>query len=452
MSYFESSPTSIYVQPRRRRRLWLELLLAGGFILCLLVGLGALWLFWSLYSSQPAGNLTTEPLLSIQSPQVAPALALMQLAGDPVDALAYQALQANQLETSRALLTFTPPTDNPARLGLLLQLARRYAEADQSAAATQVYRLARALAIVDPTLPALARGQALVQTTQGLIAAAEPDAALDTAWQARYVAEQAPELLPVQRSQLFETLRPLVDQLDAPNLAQELAELLRNPYLTPQGGSFTTTVAVSGVAPTIDPRVTTATATRQQRARELANRINFTGGVDIEPERVALAQALREEDQTRSEFLRQALLPDLPIEQKLWLRQDQRRWLLVKLQIARLAYGLSLLPEWEADQELLGRELNITTVELDGLLNEMSKREPDSMPQALLRRSALYWLALQAELGFYPDNALAELDRRLRAVDAELAQAGRGLALQIGYDENGVPPGFRLLPGATIRN
>jgi hypothetical protein len=376
----------------------------------------------------------------------------MQLAGDPIDALAYQALHANQLETSRSLLTFTPPTDNAARLGLLLQLARRYVEHDQPVAAAQVYRLARALAIADPTLPALARGQALVQITQGMLIAGESAAALDSAWQARRAVEQAPDLLPVQRGQLFEALRPLVEQLDAPTLTLELAELIRNPYLTPPGRSFTATLAIAGIAPPIEPQVTTATATRQQRARELATRINFTGGMDIEPERVALAQALYEEDQARSEFLRQSLFSDLPLEQKLWLRQDQRQWLLVKLQIARKGYGLTVLPEWEADQELILRELSITTAELKDLLNDLSQREADADQQTLLRRAALYWLALQVELGFYPNGAIAELDRSLRAVDAELEQTGRGMALRIGYDENGAPPGFRLLPAAATRN
>lgn len=452
MSYFESSPTSAYSQPRRRRRIWLEILLLGGFLLCLLVGLVALWLFWSLYNSRPTADLATDPLRTVQTAQIAPALALMHLAGDPADALAYQALHANQLETSRALLTFTPPTDGPARLALLLQLARRYSEQAQPAAAAQIYRLTRAITIVDLSLPALARGQALVQITQGFLTSAAPAAALDTAWQARFVAEQAPDLLPAQRGQLFEALRPLLGQVDAPELTQELAELARNPYLTPQGGAFTTTIAVAGVAPPLEPRVTTATATRQQRARELANRINFSGGIDIEPEQVALAQALHEEDQVRSDFLRQTLLSDLPLEQKLWLRQDQRSWLLLKLQVALQGYGISLAPDWEAEQELILRELRVTSAELDNLLNAINKREADLTRQAALNRAVLHWLVLQSELGLYPNAAVTELDRRLRTAETTLQQGGQISSLRIGYDENGVPAGFRILPPAASRN
>lgn len=438
--------TPIYIQPKGRRRLWLELLLAAGFLFCLLLGIGALIAFWSLYHTPTTTTLATDPLETLQPDHIVPQLALMHLGGDPVEALAYQAMHANQLATSQALLLFTIPVDGGARMGLLLQLAQRFAQAEQPLAAAQVFRLARAIMILDANMPSLARSQALVQCAAGLLAVGERAAALDTAIQAKRVAEQAPDLLPIQRSQIFDNLQPLARQLNDPKLIQQVLEFTRNPYLTPSGIVITQTFAILGEAPTQDPNLTTALATRQQRARELATRISFTNGADIDPEREALAQALRTEDQIRSEFIKQKLLPDLPIMQKLWLRQDQRAWLLLKASVAQGGFGLSLVPEWEAERTAILSELNLTTADLSRLLDEIVKTEAAPSAQDMLTVHLLQWLALQTELGLYPNSAPTELDLRLREAEARLEQSGKALAMRIAFSADGSPPGFRIQP------
>lgn len=436
--------TPIYIQPKRRRRLWVELLLAAGFLFCLLLGVGALVAFWSLYHTQTTTTLATDPLETLQADRVMPQLALMNLGGDPVEALAYQAMHANQLETSRALVLFTIPVSGAARMGLYLQLAQRFAQTEQPLAAAQLFRLARAIAILDSTIPPLARSQALVQCAAGLLAAGEQAAALDTAIQAKRVAEQAPGLLPIQRGQIFDNLQPLARQLNDPKLLQQIVEFARNPYLTPPGLMITQTLAVWGEAPPLDPNITTALATRQQRARELAARIGFTNGTDIDPEREALAQALRAEDQSRSEFLKQKLLPDLPVMQRLWLRQDQRAWLLLKASIAQKGFGLSIVPEWEADRTAILSELNLTTAELIRLFDEMIQAEASPTAKDMLTVQLWQWLALQSELGLYPNSKPTELDLRLREAETRLEQAGKALAMRIAFSTDGSPPGFRI--------
>src|SRR5262245_10490323 len=93
-------------RPARRRRRWLERLLVFGFLLCLLVGLGALAMLWRLTAGDTTAVRFDAPLASLRTEHIVPALTLAELAGDPVDALAYQALAAGQLETARALLTY----------------------------------------------------------------------------------------------------------------------------------------------------------------------------------------------------------------------------------------------------------------------------------------------------------------------------------------------------------
>ena len=163
------------VQPKRR---WLERLLLFGFVLCLLIGLLALTALWSFYQTPtPAG--ATDPLESLDSQQIVPQLALMQLAGDPAKGLATQALRAGQLETTRAVLVYSLQSGEADQINLLLQLAQRYLEGEAPLPAGQLYQLVRALAILDPTLPSLQRSQMLVQCSAGLLSAANAAAAIN---------------------------------------------------------------------------------------------------------------------------------------------------------------------------------------------------------------------------------------------------------------------------------
>lgn len=436
-----------YSRQTVQRRRWLETVLLLGFIVCLLIGLGALIAFWRLNSQRTPPVRLDDPLASLQVGQIVPALALAELAGDPAEALAYQALQAGQLETARAILTFQHRANDAHPLGLLLRMARQYSEAGEETIAALLYHQARAVVLLDDTHSSLERGQALEQIAQGQLAIGAPDAARDSLEQAFQVARRAPDLLPVQRSQLFSGLRPLADRLGDEPLRQQIIEFSRNPFLTVAPLVLSTTrFEEIAVAPAYDSNLSTRVATRHQRARELVNRIAFTGGADIDPERVALAQALLAEDQARGEFVAQQQRDDLAPQQELGLLFDQRVWLLLKIRIASLGFGLSLVPEWEAARPALLRELNVVTGALDSNLHEWAVAQPELLDQALLRRQARQWLALQHELGLYPESSPQQLGQRLAEVQAEVAQLGYPEPLPLAYAPSAVPPGFRFQP------
>lgn len=435
--------------PRRpvRRRRWLETILLLGFIVCLFIGLGALIAFWRLNSMQTPAVRLDDPLASLQVGQIAPALAVAELAGDPAEALAYQALQAGQLENARAIITFQHPANQTHSLGLLLRMARQYAEAGEEAIAALLYRQARASALLDGAPNSLERGQALAQIAQGQLAIGAPDAARDSLEQAFRVARQSPDLLPVQRSQLFSSLRPLADRLGDEPLRQQIIEFSRNPFLTvAPSAPATVRFEQMVVTPSYDTHLATMLATRHQRARELANRIAFTGGADIDPERVALAQALLAEEEARGEFVAQQQGNGLTPQQELGLLFDQREWLLLKIRIASLGFGLSLVPEWEAARPALLRELNVVTTALDATLHTLAAAQPEPLDQARLRQEARRWLALQQELGLYPESSPQQLGQRLAETQAELAQLGHPEPLPLAYAPTAVPPGFRIQP------
>jgi hypothetical protein len=130
--------------------------------------------------------------------------------------------------------------------------------------------------------------------------------------------------------------------------------------------------------------------------------------------------------------------------QRLWLRQDQRTWLLLKASVAQGGFGLSIVPEWKADRGAILHELNLTTAELSPLFDEIIRAEASPTTQALLTVQLWQWLALQSELGLYPDSKPTELDLRLRETETRLEQAGKALAMRIAFSTDGAPPGFRI--------
>lgn len=427
----------------RRSRPWVEVTLVSGFVFSLLLGLVALGALLILQREEPL-SLTTPPLQTIQPDRVIPQLALAELAGDPAEALAYQAAAAGESETARAIALFTTHWQGSERLGLLLHLGRRFAEEEAGADAASLFNLARSAAILDPALSASERSLALVQAANGLHNAGESAAALDAATQALRVAEQAPGLLPAQRSQILESLRPLARQLGDRTFTQELAELARNPFIDDRG------VLLPGRWPSLatdlvyDPDVQAAVEQRELAARLLADRILLTGGADIAPEIAALASALVAEDQIRNEYYRRSLAAGLPLEQQFALLQDRRAWAALRLRTAMLGFGISLVPEWEQAAAQIEQELGVATANLNLIVEAQANALPEPADQVLLRAEGLFWATQQMELGLYPGGVAADLDAQLGDAQSELERLGSPLALPVAYDAAAMPPGFRI--------
>ncbi len=432
-------------RPSRPRRRWLERILLAGFLFCLIVGLITLFWLWQLYRGQQPVIQLDNPLASIQTEQVVAGLAIAELAGDPADALAYQAIQAGYLETSRAALLFHHFPNGATQLNLLLLMAQHYSQQDESEIAGLLFHQARAVVLLDGSFSSLERSQALLQISQGLAKIGKLAEAQDAASQTLLAVRRAPDLLPAQRSEIFTSLRPLADQLSDETLRRQLTELVRNPFFAIQE-NLVQVERIERRALPLDytDALKTAIGTRQQRARELVNRINFTGGADIGPEQAALQQALLAEDQAWIAFVAEQQQANILPGQQLWLLLAQRDWLLTKLRIASGAFGLALVPEWTANHSAYLRELNAVTGAIDTLLQTIAAAEPDPLAQATFRLAARQWLALQHELGHYPDSSAEQLNERLLAAQNELTQLGSPVAFPIAYDAAAVPSGFRL--------
>jgi hypothetical protein len=426
-------------------RSWIERGLLFGFFLLLLLGISALIAFLFLMRT-PAEPEILSPLDALQTEQISPSLALQELAGDPASALGYQALQAGELATAQAIALFDTQQMGTTRAAFNSQLARRLQDERQSGSTAVAQQMLRALAVLDPAIPPFERSQLLTQAAAGFLALDAPDAALDAADQAMLVGARTPDFLPAQRQQIFEDLQPIAAELDAEPFTAQLADLTRNPFLTPTGILITPQLFVLTEAVAYDQPLQDAIAARQQATRQLAERIRFTNGADIGPEQEALGALLLQEERMRQEFYARTEAEVLAPGQQLWLQLDRRAWLSLKTRIAMGGFGLSLVPEWEMAVNALQQELAQNAGAVDVAAKAVAVALDEPAQQAMLQVEILQWLALQAELGLFPNAPVVDINERLHAAQLAFAQFGQEIALPIFLDETAIPPGFRIQP------
>ncbi len=438
-------PSSAGRRRRSRRSRRLETLLALGFLGCLLVGGLALAALWTLSRADDASDALS-PRTLLTPERVVVGLAVRELAGDSTTALISQALQAGELHTAAALLLFDLDATPSGRAALWQQVGRRFHEQGEAGPALVAYGQTVSIGALDVALRSLERSQLLTQAAAGSAAAGDNAAAVAAATQAVRVIAQTPDLLPAQRSQLLQPLKIVVDPLGAPELSAQVDDLLRNPYLQPQGILLPNSWALLTAPPAPDANVEAAADARRLAARALADRFVATGGVDTQPEIEALRLALLAEDQARSAAYSTALATAQSRQAQLGVLLEQERWLVQKLQVAQRAFGVTLVPEWEAAREVLEAELNGLMANSALLVDALAEAQPTPLEQNMLRAEGAQWLALQAELGHYPGADRNEIDARVRTAQSELERLGAPPALPVAHEPASALPGFRIQP------
>ena len=255
-----------------------------------------------------------------------------------------------------------------------------------------------------------------------------------------------PDLLPAQRSVIFTNLIPIAESLGDEQLLETVEELARNPFINVVGSLPPPQLPHLAEPLPPDESVQNAQLGRQQAAKQLTERLQFTGGTDVEPERQALEAALRHEDQVRAEYFGRTVGSGLTPQQQYWLVGQQRAWIALKTQIALKGFGMSLVPEWEQNSETILQSLGVITSNMDVTLDALAKAQPTPNDQTTLQAEGLQWLALQNELGLYPGAPVSNVSQRLDLAQSALAGLGQPLALPVLYQEGASPPGFRLKP------
>jgi hypothetical protein len=159
-----------------------------------------------------------------------------------------------------------------------------------------------------------------------------------------------------------------------------------------------------------------AEATRWNRAQELAALLVERGGRAPERAIEALKEALVTEDQQKLPFYDSELAMAPQISRQIDITLAKINWLSTKYKIARQAYGLSIVPEWEAQADQIRADLTKTYETLFALYADLIVALPevsqiDKATEERLRREIL-----AGELGRYPNYP--EEQRRRQLLDA----------------------------------
>lgn len=441
MTFQVSTPKSA---PRPSRG-WLQLLLLAGFILSLLIGAGALLGIYLLPDvEQEAAQVTSDPLLLVEPARIPPHLALLQLAGAEGDGLVRQAANAGERTLTYAILIYDGTLTPSRQANESLRVGRLFLADNDPVRAVAAFNRARTAAIFALPMPPLERGQLLARSAEGLLQAGDLAGSLQSALQAQHVAAQAAGLLPAQRVQVLQSVDPIIRAHGSSEEAQRLTELLRSPGQTPLRLAL---ISRLSELQTEYPKPVALDETHNQRitnAQILIDRILLTGGQDIDPERAALVAAMQAEDGLWAEVYAGWNNPALQLAQRHSLLLDYRNWLLVKRQAAEGGFGLRLVESWESEQENIRIQLGRVMGEMNALIAAQVNEDTDPLARPVLRLEALQWLALQAELGFYPNAPLGDLSSQMEATQAELETLGVPPDLPLFYEIGGDAPGFRI--------
>lgn len=395
-----------------------------------IVGLVLLGAYFYLSRQATADVGWVDPQASIERSAIAPDLAVLTLAGEPDDRIVRAALDMGERETAYATLAYSVLLPDTVRSGQWLVLANAY-QPNNPVRADGAYQAAMDLTALGPTLGDSARADISLQVARGYTA-------LDQSWlapvavaQAESIARYSLALLPGQRRDILNQVAAAYERLGqaeaAKRIRDNLAEYSRGPGVVTEP-TPPQLPALRG-AVRLPPDVTAALSARQQAAADLAAAWLSATPSDRDALASRLGGALVQEDAARTAFYGTA--EELSLPDRLALLHDRVAWLTVKLRVARGAYGLSLVPEWEQQAEAIGAELQSAYTEtINGYGQQLDILDADerlSAREELLRQGVLW-----VRLGLFPNqNVEAALSQQLADASRELRTRHGGVGLNI---------------------
>ena len=397
----------------RGRTVWILLAVAG---LLLVVAVASVTIYL-LLQQQPQATGWQDPIVAILPEEIAADLALYPLAGaselDTVDA----AIDNGDLETAYATLVFGMDLSDAQRIGRLILLGGRFPDAEKPDRAGLAYQQIADTAVLSPSLNDPARADALLASGRGWAALGEEQRALEAYDQVYLIAVQSPYLQMANRRDLLSALETAYGHLGA----EERAEASRGAIIELDQQTTPHPPVSPGDAPDLlqaesvvsSPEVGALEDARRQAAFELLEPLST--GSDPPADLVAsLAQALQEEDVAKLALYQGELESTTQPNRRISVNQQLVRWLMLKYRVASLGFGISLVPEWEAELADIQSELSkaweglfFDYEDLVASLPDASLIEPGNYA---VRRQVL----LDGRLGRYPNYPAEQLADKLQ--------------------------------------
>ena len=419
-------------------------------IIILILGLALFSFFF-----QPEAPVEVEsfdnPLAAVQVEDVDPALAIALLGGvSPLDVIE-EALTKVRPGTALATIVYTPNLPARETAGNLLLLAARFAERDDAARARLCYQMAGSLATLSPDLPDTVRADIFLQAGAGLTSLEEPVLAELYLDQAHLVATESRYLQAAYRQEVLVKLnRAYLDIGREEKARQSLAASTEPPALAALPESPLALPVAGQVA--FPAEVQQAEAARWQAAQRAMTELVTLGG-SLRPETLAaLRDALLAEDAAKTRFFEQALQAEPQLSGQAGIVQARLGWQSIKYRIARQGFGLSLVPEWEAQETRLQDDLSTSYQDLYRLYSDIIVAMPDASQIDRATEESIRRQILAGQMGHYPNYPVGALKTQLLQATARLVETQPGTDLRVSFLSIDGVDYYTLVSDAEILN
>jgi len=328
--------------------------LAGCLLLTLAVVIfGAVFFFRNVDTTDAFA--WKSPIALVDNRALAPDTVLLPLTGiESADALS-ATLDKAQLENAYALLAYDPTLSDATRIGALLQLGTRYANAKDVTKAASCFQSAALLATLSPSLSDQARSDTYQQASAGLRGVGATSIARLVTDQSYIVAQYSPTLKRDARARRLDQVAQDYSALGVRNLAdQARAKSMDAASATTEDKNIPTRVPF---VPTVgklpaSPQVNTAVQARIAAAKQLQDDLQNLSKPTADWPSDSLSQlsdALVAEDNARQAYYDAQIPQTKDPAVQVGLMRDKVNWLALKYRIARGAFGKTLVADWSND-------------------------------------------------------------------------------------------------------
>ena len=427
------------------RLVWI-LLAAVGLLLVVAVVSVVVYL---VLQPQPLATGWQDPVPAIMPDQVVSDLALYPLAGaselETVDA----AIASGDLETAYATLVFGLEMSDAQRIGRLILVGGHFAEAEKPDRAAICYQQVYDLAVLSPSLNDPARADALLASGKGWVALEQEEQALTKYDQAYLIAVQSPYLQMANRRDLLTALETAYHELGDEDRAgacrTKIIELDQDTSPHPPVIPEEVPDLSVGESVISSPEVGNLEEARRQAAYALLDAVAERG--EAPPDLVnGLAQALQAEDTAKADLYSRELEGTTQPSKRIGVNSELSQWLMLKYKIAAQGFGLSLVPEWEAQladvQSTLSKAHESLFFDYEDLVTAL----PDASLIDLSSYQVHRQVILDGRLGRYPNEPAEQLADKLQAAVQTLIASGAVESLYVDVDVEDGQLSFFLSP------
>jgi hypothetical protein len=400
-------------------------LLAIAIVLLLILGGVSLGAFF-LLREQPFDVPTwQDPIALVDGDRIDPALAVAGLGGVTDGDLGARALSQARADTAFATLVFSPRIGDRESAGDFLLLASLYRADKRPDYAIASYRLAGTIATLSPELPDTVRADTFVLAGEGLAKLEQYGLAQLYFDQAYNIATASPYLQGATRRNVFERLHQGYQAIGDRERTRTTLEQSAEPFPS------VTVVEAPPVLPVAEPpllplEAQEAEAARWEAAQVLAGALVERGGRAPIELVAALGGALMAEDQAKLPYFDAQLAAAPQLSVQISIVQARIDWLSTKYRVAYRGYGISLVPEWEAQAEAIRAELTKSYELLFALYADLIVAMPNAEQIELATEEILRREILAGTLGRYPSYPAEQRVAQLMQATAHLVESRPG--------------------------